>query len=71
MLAMSLTIDCSSCARQDTPSCDDCVVMFITSREPGEAVVIDVAEFAAMRRLQDAGLVPGLQHQERTATGTV
>ncbi len=64
---MSLSIDCATCVRQHTNTCDDCIVSFITSREPDEAVVIDVAEFAAMRRLQSAGLVPGLQHE--TGTG--
>ena len=61
---MSLHIDCATCVRQETSSCDDCVVSFIVAREPTDAVVIDVAEFAALRRLESAGLVPGLRHQE-------
>ncbi len=60
---MSLSIDCSTCVRQETDSCGDCLVSFITSREPDDAIVIDVAEFAAIRRLQAAGMIPDLQHQ--------
>lgn len=59
---MSLTIDCGSCSRQHTPTCADCLVTFIVNREPQEAVVIDVAEFSALKRLQSAGLVPDLLH---------
>ncbi len=58
-----LSIDCDACVRQDTDTCSDCVVTFLVSRQPSEAVIIDVAEFAALRRLQTAGLVPGLRHQ--------
>ena len=61
---MSMSIDCGTCAHRQTPSCDDCVVTFIVEREPNEAVVIDVAEFTALRRLQSAGLVPDLLHQD-------
>lgn len=60
---MSVTIDCACCRLQETNACDDCVVTFITNREPNEAVVIDVASFAAMKRLQSAGLVPELKHR--------
>lgn len=67
---MSMTIDCGTCTRQHTPSCADCVVTFIVEREPEEAVVIDVAEFSALKRLQSAGLVPDLLHDGDVATGT-
>ncbi len=60
---MSVSIDCACCVRQHTDSCDDCVVTFLTNREPNEAVIIDVASFAAMKRLQSAGLIPSLRHQ--------
>ena len=60
---MSITIDCGTCVRAETDTCDDCVVTFITGREPDAAVIIDVAEFAALRRLGEAGLVPSLRHQ--------
>ncbi len=62
---MSFSIDCATCVRQHTNTCDDCVVMFISSRQPDEAVVIDVHEFAALRRLQAAGMVPESKHQAK------
>ena len=63
MVDMSISIDCGTCVRQHTDTCDDCVVSFITNREPDEAVVIDVIEFAALQRLHEAGMVPGLRHE--------
>ncbi len=63
---MSMTIDCGTCSRQHTSTCEDCVVTFIVNREPEEAVVIDVAEFSALKRLQSAGLVPELRHDGGT-----
>ncbi len=62
---MSISIDCGICIRQYTSSCEDCVVTFIASRQPDEAVVIDVVEFAALRRLQLAGMVPQLRHSTK------
>ena len=56
-----LLIDCDECVMQHTHTCDDCVVTFICSRQPEEAVVIEVAEARAMRVLGDAGLVPHLR----------
>jgi hypothetical protein len=61
-----LTIDCDECAMQGTSACADCVVTFICSREPGEAVVVDVAEERALRLLSGAGLLPALRHVRRT-----
>lgn len=61
-----LVIDCDECAMQDTDTCADCVVTFICSREPGEAVVVDVAEERAIRLLSGAGLLPELRHVRRT-----
>ena len=49
-----MTIDCGTFSRRQTSGCDDCVVTFIVEREPNEAVVIDVAEFTALRRLARA-----------------
>jgi hypothetical protein len=57
-----LTIDCDECVMQHTSTCDDCVVTFVVNREPGEALVIDVAEERAVRLLAGAGLVPRLRH---------
>jgi len=62
----ALTISCEECAMQHTEACDDCVVTFICGREPGRAVVIDVAEARAVRLLSQAGLVPDLRHARRT-----
>ena len=56
-----MEISCDDCVMQDTPACEDCVVTFICGREPGEAVVIDVAEARAVRLLGEAGLVPPLR----------
>jgi hypothetical protein len=62
----SLTIDCDECTMQGTDACSDCVVTFICSREPGEAVVVDAAEQRAIRLLSVAGLLPELRHVRRT-----
>jgi hypothetical protein len=61
-----LVIDCDDCLMQGTGACADCVVTFICSREPGEAVVVDVAEERAIRLLAGAGLLPGLRHVRRS-----
>jgi hypothetical protein len=61
-----MTIDCGTCSRRETETCGDCVVTFILDREPDEAVVVDVAQFAALRRLQSAGLVPELRYDRRS-----
>ena len=65
-MALPLVIDCADCAMQHTDACDDCVVTFICSRQPDDAVVIDVAEARAVRLLGEAGLVPSLRHRRRT-----
>jgi len=64
MLARML-IDCDECVMQGTDACDDCVVTFISGREPGHAIVIDVEEERAVRMLARAGLVPALRHVAR------
>jgi hypothetical protein len=61
-----LRIDCDDCVLQETEACDDCVVSYICSREPDDAIVIDVAEARALRLLSGAGLVPELRHVRRT-----
>ena len=61
-----VVIDCDDCTMQGTDCCADCVVTFICSRQPGEAVVVDVAEERAIRLLSTAGLVPELRHVRRT-----
>ncbi len=54
---MEFTIDCRACPRHQEEACDDCVVTFVASRCPDEAVVVDAGEFAALRRLAAAGLI--------------
>jgi hypothetical protein len=61
-----LRIDCDDCVGQGTDLCTDCVVTFLCSREPDEAVVIDVAEVRALRLLEEGGLAPALRHRRRT-----
>jgi hypothetical protein len=66
-MAAQQHIDCAECVMQHTNACDDCIVSFIVGREPGEALVFDVAEARALRNLSGAGLVPELRHQPRLA----
>ena len=58
-----MVIDCDTCAMQDTDTCADCVVSFVISTDPGEALVVDLAELRAIRLLGEAGLVPRLRHR--------
>ena len=58
----TITIDCATCVMRDTPTCDDCVVTFLCERDPSEAVLLDLAEMQALRRLARAGLAPALRH---------
>ena len=62
----ALQIDCADCVMRDSRACDDCLVTFITGREPDDALVIDVAEARAVRLLSRAGLIPEIRHQPRT-----
>ena len=63
---LPLVIDCGDCVMQGTDACDDCLVTYVCSREPDDALVVDVAEIRALRLLSDSGLVPQLRHQRRT-----
>jgi hypothetical protein len=60
-----MRIDCDECVMQYTAACDDCVVTFLISREPGAGVVLDLEEQRALRALAGAGLVPRLRHVAR------
>ena len=42
-----MVIDCDTCAMHDTDTCADCVVSFFISADPGEALVVDLAEMRA------------------------
>ena len=44
-----MRIDCGECIAAGTSACDDCVVSFILSREPGDAVIVDADEERALR----------------------
>lgn len=61
----TITISCSDCALEDTAACDDCLVSFVCSHDPGDALVIDASEARAARLLAGAGLVPALRHVRR------
>jgi hypothetical protein len=58
-----LVIDCATCVARHSDACDDCVVTFMCGHERESAVVIDVAEYRALRLLHEGGLVPRLRHQ--------
>ena len=58
-----MVIDCETCAMHDTDTCADCVVSFVISADPNEALVVDLGEMRALRLLGDAGLVPRLRHR--------
>ncbi len=59
----TIEISCDECEMQRTKACGDCIVTFICSREPDDAVIIDVAEERAVRMLIRSGLVPDLRHE--------
>jgi hypothetical protein len=63
--AAVLRIDCAECVLEGSEACADCVVTWLVGREPGTAVVIDVAEVRALRALEHGGLVPSLRHRRR------
>ena len=62
MASTSLTISCDDCCQRGTDACGDCIVTFLCEREPGAAVVVDVAERRALRLLSGAGLAPQLRY---------
>ena len=63
---------CDGCVMVATPACDDCVVTHLcTTAEPERgprAVVLDLDEFRAVRRLQAVGLLPDSRY--RRAAGS-
>ena len=65
-MSSTLRIDCEECVMEGTDACADCVVTFLCSREPGDAVIIDVTEVRALRLLEKGGLAPALRHRRRT-----
>ncbi|MHB8680907.1 MAG: hypothetical protein ACYDA2_02280 [Acidimicrobiales bacterium] len=65
MTGATIAINCEECSLQDTDACDDCLVSFVLSREPDDAVVIDAEEARSIRALSKAGLVPALRFTSR------
>lgn len=65
----NIVIDCGTCVMRQTSACGDCMVTSLLDHEPDHAVVLDLAEYRAVRLLADAGLVPSLRHREAEATG--
>ena len=63
----AFSIDCNDCVMQHTAVCSDCVVSFVVSRSPGDALVVDVSEARAVRLLTNAGLLPSLRHEKRVS----
>jgi hypothetical protein len=63
-----LRIGCDGCAMVDTAACDDCLVTFLCAddRTTGpHAVVLDLEEHRAVRRMQAAGLLPESRYRAR------
>ena len=63
--APTFTIDCEQCCMQNTDACTDCVVTYVCSREPGDALIVDLGEYRALEMLAESGLVPTLRHRQR------
>ena len=64
-----LVIDCDTCTRQGTTTCEDCVVTFLYEPRFDQAVIVDLDECRALRLLGEAGLVPPLRHSDRSPMG--
>jgi len=62
----TFTIDCDQCCMQGTEACGDCVVSYVCSREPGDALVVDLGEYRALEMLAESGLMPTLRHRRRS-----
>ena len=65
----TLVIDCDDCSQQETSTCDDCMVTFLCDRDPGDAVVVELDEFRALRVLEESGLVPPLRYSDDIGRG--
>lgn len=57
-----LRFSCHDCRMQGTDACSDCLVTFVCSRDAGDAVVVNLDEERALRRLSASGLLPVLRH---------
>ena len=65
----TLRLSCDDCSMHGTDACEDCVVTFICSRDASDAVVLDLDEHRALRRLAASGLVPDVRHQSAGGPG--
>ena len=64
-----LRIGCDGCVMTATSACGDCLVTFLcTDDEPAapRAVVLDLEEHRAVRRMQAAGLLPESRYRARS-----
>jgi hypothetical protein len=59
-------IDCDECVMAGTSTCDDCIVTYLCTRDEEGAVVIDAADFKALRLLHEGGLTPKLRLRRKT-----
>ncbi len=62
-LEPSICISCEDCVMQGTDACKDCLVTFVVAHQPGDAVVIDMVEAKAIRRMSRLGLVSPIRHR--------
>lgn len=62
----AIVIDCDTCIMKSTSACNDCVVTYLCDRPAEQAVVVNLADFRAMKALADVGLVPQLRHDTGT-----
>ena len=66
---LDLIIDCETCTRKGTTTCEDCVVTFLCERPLDQAVVVNLDEYRALRLLGEAGLAPPLRHSDSSPMG--
>ena len=64
-----LRLSCDECSMAHPDACSDCVVAYICTREPDDAVVLDLDEHRALRRLAASGLLPELRHEPSAGAG--
>lgn len=66
----TLRFSCDDCTMRHSDVCGDCVVTFICSRDADDAVVLDLDEQRALRRLAASGLVPEVRHRTSVELGS-
>lgn len=58
-----LRISCDDCTMRESAACADCLVTYLCARDATDAVVLDLDEARALRRLSASGLVPEMRHR--------